>query len=242
MNTLKDNLKLSMFFQVSNLVKEFDKEHKKNITVDKPIFLTVDNWNELKDQFIEERKSSYKTGFNTDEIAVFEVDILKELSIILDNSTIYTGSEKRPLKALIQRYSNELKAFDNVMKTNIKEVKQKTDYSFKNLFNSDELYEKAVKILIENNFITQESNKLKWIYPKTKGFTTKQSIIALCVVLNTKHYFKHNPKTFYYYIEYEFGIKIDKGNYSKASSGFIIDYDNKRTTNYSYTSLFTNIL
>ncbi|WP_430412859.1 hypothetical protein [Kordia sp.] len=118
----------------------------------------------------------------------------------------------------------------------------KNDYSFINLFKSKEIYKKAIKTLKNNGFIAENKGVLNWVFTETKELKTKQTIIALCVVLEIKQYFKPSPKAVYNYLEYEFGIKMNKSTYSRSSDGFKDDYENEKSTNYTYTSLFKDIL
>lgn len=121
-------------------------------------------------------------------------------------------------------------------------IEDEIENSFSYLFKSTELFKKAMKSLIKNGFIDRENNKLKWIFTPTKEFTTKQTLIALCVVFEKKQYFKNDVKAIYRSIESEFSIKIDKGNFSRSRRGFIEDFDNPHTTNFQYTSLFKDLL
>jgi len=111
------------------------------------------------------------------------------------------------------------------------------------LFETTELYNKVINILIEKEFISKNGNTLKWIKPKTKKHSVNQTIIALMVVLEKKHYLKPKPSAVYYNIENDFNIKIDKGTYSVSSNGFKEDYNTELpTTNKSYIDLFKDIL
>lgn len=115
---------------------------------------------------------------------------------------------------------------------------------FKDLFVSDDQYKKVIKILCKNKFIERRGKDLKWIYPRSKKFkSTKQAIIALCVVLERKHYLIEDPKAVYKNIQNEFGIEIPKGNYSRSSNSFMDEYDSPlKTQNFAYLSLFRDIL
>jgi hypothetical protein len=121
-------------------------------------------------------------------------------------------------------------------------IEDTNEYRFSFLFESNDLYEKAIKRLVENGFIERTNGRLKWVFPSTREFRTKQSIIALCVVLETEQYLRKDIEAVYRNIENEFGIKINKGNYSRSSNGFKEDYDNINTKNFSYTSMFKEIL
>ncbi len=113
----------------------------------------------------------------------------------------------------------------------------------KDLFETTELYDKAIKILIEKEFISKNGNSLKWIFTPNKEYTTNQTIIALIVVLEKKQYLKKNLKAVYKNIKNEFNITIDKGTYSRSSNAFKKDYDTKiNNTNKSYIDLFKDDL
>lgn len=128
------------------------------------------------------------------------------------------------------RYINEL------LKT-----KQTTKY-FKSIFKTEELFIKASNQLISNGFIKKSNDKLEWIYTPTKGLTTKQTLIALCAVLQKEDYLKHNAQSLYKNLEYEFGIKIDKGNFSKSFNLFKKFYTDNHSSYYNYIELFNKIL
>lgn len=114
--------------------------------------------------------------------------------------------------------------------------------SFKDLFESEDLYNKAIKILVENRFVERKKNGLKWIYPKSKGLTTRQTIIALFVVLERKHYFKYNLQSRHKYIEAEFNVSMHKSTFSRSSDQYRMDYNTSLTTSSDYLSLFKDIL
>lgn len=119
---------------------------------------------------------------------------------------------------------------------------------FKDLFKDNESYNesynKAVNILKENGYVKQSNNILEWIFTPKTGNTIIQTIVALCVVLEKKQYFKPKLKTIYNNINNEFGISMNKSTYSRSSRAFKRDYNNltKGTKSYDYISLFKNIL
>lgn len=115
---------------------------------------------------------------------------------------------------------------------------------FEDLFKEKKLYLKAKHILIENNFIKEEKGSLNWIYPEKKGFTTIQTVIALCSVLEMKQYIIPELKGVYYNIENEFNIKMNKSTFSRNSRSFKSEYENpiKGTNDFAYISLFRDIL
>jgi hypothetical protein len=119
---------------------------------------------------------------------------------------------------------------------------------FKDLFKDNESYNesynKAVNILKENGYVKQSNNILEWIFTPKTGNTIIQTIVALCVVLEKKQYFKPKLKTIYNNIKNEFGISMNKSTYSRSSRAFKRDYNNltKGTKSYDYISLFKNIL
>ena len=127
-------------------------------------------------------------------------------------------------------------------KTSIPKKNKTESQYFIDLFKSNKLYDKAINILVKNGFITKKNKSLNWIFTSSKKFTTNQTIIALCVVLEKKQYFINNPKAIYKNIKNDFDIKIDKGTYSKSSNAFKEDYQKIKTTSYSYISLFRDLL
>ncbi|OAD92660.1 hypothetical protein A7A78_01765 [Aequorivita soesokkakensis] len=184
-----------------------------------------------------------------------------KMDLILNNrelelseiSSIDYSDRKGYIKVLKQWFKSEKKFIKDITpyiqdKPNTKSSGSSTKKDFEDnfelykLFKNKEDYESVIDILIKANFISPKGKGFEWVFTETKEFKTKQMIIALFVVLETENYLIISPKSIYTFIEKNFGIRINKGTYSRSSNNFKEDYYNKNTKNYSYTSIFQSLL
>lgn len=176
--------------------------------------------------------------------------ILKNRELQLSETASMDNTDRNGYIQVLKKWFKEEKKFikdikpflDNEIKKPITNTNFDNPKWFKDLFDSEELYNKAINVLVDNKFISNDGTKLKWVFLETKEYKTKQTIIALCVVLITKHYFKNSPIAIYDNLKNEFNISIHKSTFSRSSDGFKRDYDKKGTTGYNYISLFKDIL
>ena len=195
---------------------------------------------------LESLQQEYTYIFNnisTDAKIEFHNDFSDQLNNLLKKQNF------TKFKELINDFKTEIDTNYKQLKNKIqpqqkdkKEIITQKKYLI-DLFETIELYDKAIKILIEKGFISKNGNSLKWIFTPTNEYTTNQTVIALIVVLEKKQYLKQNLKAVYKNIENEFNIKIDKGTYSRSANGFKKDYDTTTpNTNKSYIDLFKDDL
>lgn len=120
--------------------------------------------------------------------------------------------------------------------------KEKEGKMFRDLFKDDKRYLRAIERLKSHNFIIESENSLEWVF-KESGFTDKQTIIALIVVLEKKGYLKLSLKAVYDNIKNEFNIVIGKSTYSESHKNFLLSYNEEiNNTNHQYLELFKRIL
>jgi len=97
------------FFEIDNMTKVFFKEIGETIDTNKPILLTVENWEEHKYTFKEKRFKQIKYSHFTDqEIIGCEVEELQKLSNILSEIKNFSDRHKNEIIILSRRYKNLL--------------------------------------------------------------------------------------------------------------------------------------
>lgn len=134
---LYKRLALTTFFKVSN--KVLDPE-----PIDKPIFINYDNWNNLKEQFFEQRMKSYDSSLSLVEKIKLETDYLNKLVSINENKTILNLKENEQIKILVDRYKKLLSEPKKESK-----IKPKFEDFFKNI--TPEQLEKIKEVLKDLN-------------------------------------------------------------------------------------------
>lgn len=221
-----DKLRL-LYFQIYDITNDAINYAKTNVLkTDKldTLIMKVEAINKIKDKIIivsNDDLLELKIAFD------FELDYKKEIKLIERAADIETR-----IRAAIA--TNKVVVIPN----------EKPKKRFKDLFKTEELYEKAINKLIEHQFIKRRKDNLEWVYQNTViNFTPPQLLTALYVVLDNSNYLKKESKPAAYYpIYYDFGIKIDKSNFSSMAKGFRTDYNTPNAKNNSYTSLFTKII
>tara|TARA_R110002167_G_scaffold312948_4_gene518641 strand:- start:5652 stop:6944 length:1293 start_codon:yes stop_codon:yes gene_type:complete len=105
-------LNLIEFFEVRNIEKIYDEHYGKKIDTNRPINLTLENWNDLKDKFVKQRfeRENYK-DLMENETVVFELEILDLLDrYIKSDEAKLSADDYKTYKALIMRYRAHLQA------------------------------------------------------------------------------------------------------------------------------------
>ncbi len=108
---IMDILNVVKFFEIDNpeKIQTYLENPRKEIVVTRPISLNVSNWDNYKEQFINERfKGEEYLNFTQPEIARFEKDTLNELEQIAEISENKQMPHKLVYLALIGRYRNYL--------------------------------------------------------------------------------------------------------------------------------------
>jgi len=246
----------------------FESKHTNRETLN--TLLTLWSWKHYQDDLIRENRNGIISEFQELflNISPYEFMLIRDYTISSINKYMLQSSKlgfqwgHNPYmkdidsltKAIRKNHSNKkikLKSRlnENLEKQSLAEnkknpltLKLEKSKGIKYLFKNNELYQKAINILIDKKYINKSNGKLNWIFVETKEYKTKQTIIALCVVLEIKQYLINSPKAIYNFIENDFDIRIDKATYSRSASGFKDDYEKTKTKNYSYTSLFRDIL
>lgn len=165
---LYKRLALTTFFKVSN--KVLDPE-----PIDKPIFINYDNWNDLKEQFFEQRMKSYDSSLSLVEKIKLETDYLNKLVSINENKTILNPKKNEQIKILVDRYKKLLSEPKKESK-----IKPKFEDFFKNITPKQlEKIKKIIEPLKGKNlaiFISlgiNEFNFLKFDTHSKDGFSQK---------------------------------------------------------------------
>lgn len=222
-----DKLRL-LYFQIYDITNDTINYAKTNVLKANKLDTLI-----MKVEAINKIKNKINVVSNDDLLELkiafdFELDSKKEIKHIKGAADIETR-----IRAAIE--TNKVEAIPN--KTSKKR--------FIDLFNKVEQYEKVVNILVEHHFIRQGENSLEWVYNDTNmKFTPPQLLTALYVVLDYNNYLKKESKpAAYQNIKNEFGIQIEKGNFSRSVKGFREDYNkNTNLKNSSYTALFKKII
>lgn len=161
-------LALTTFFKVSN--KVLDPE-----PIDKPIFIKYDNWNDLKEQFFEQRMKSYDSSLSLVDKIKLETDYLNKLVSKNENETILNPKENEQFKILVDRYKKLLSEPKKESK-----IKPKFEDFFKNITPKQlEKIKKIIEPLKGKNlaiFISlgiNEFNFLKFDTHSKDGFSQK---------------------------------------------------------------------
>ncbi len=91
------------------------------------------------------------------------------------------------------------------------------------LFREEEYYEEVKNLLIENNLIRIEDEKIEWLGAiEEPSLKSKKLLCTLFIILERKNYFTPQPSNaaIIKIIQGEFGIKISENTYGKAKNSF----------------------